>query len=1082
MKALDRSDFGPNVWLIDELYRRYLASPESVSEVWRDFFDDYRPRSGNGSAPPNGSSPGGDSEGDTRTSGGGPNGKVQAAAAASQAPPVRAAAAPPAPPPAPERQPEAAEGVSPLTGAAAAIARHMETSLSVPTATSVRTVPAKLLEVNREVLNRYLAAQSGGRVSFTHLIAWAVVRALAVSPAMSRAYAEANGKPGVVQRQHVNLGLAVDVRKEDGSRTLVVPNITNAETLDFAGFLSAYETLIHRVNENRLSPDDMTGTTVTITNPGMIGTVQSVPRLMSGQSTIVGVGSIAYPAEYAGADPATLAEVGVSKVVTLTSTYDHRVIQGAESGEFLRTVQELLLGAEGFYDEVFRSLRVPYQPVRWRTDVNPARDTTRATEKEARALQLINQYRVRGHLIADLDPLAAKEPNMHPELDPGTYGFSIWDLDREFVTGGLAGKRRLKLSEILNVLRDAYCGTASVEYMHISEPQEKRWIQDRVEGVSQTLSDEDRRRILEKLNAAEAFERFLHKKYVGHRRYSLEGAESLIPILDAVLNDAAHADMTEVVIGMSHRGRLNVLANTIGKSYGQIFREFEGDLDPEQVQGSGDVKYHIGAKGRHVAPDGEEVAVSVASNPSHLESVDPVVEGMVRAKQDLLDRGMEAPVLPLLIHGEAAFAGQGVVAETLNMSQLSGYRTGGTVHVIINNQLGFTTGPAAGRSSTYASDVAKMVQAPIFHVNGDDPGACVRVARLALQFREAFKKDVVIDMWCYRRWGHNEGDEPAYTQPLMYASIDRLRSVRKRYTEKLVNRGDLSVEEAERWLEEFSERLRQAFDETRNAPEKVHPVERRAPAWVGEAKPRSFGVDREELQRVLDAVTAVPEGFHLHPKLARWLEERRSALDNDEIDWSLAETLAFGSLLKELVTIRLSGQDSRRGTFSQRHAVLIDQENGSEYAPLAHVAERQGKAFVYDSLLSELAALGFEYGYSVANADALVMWEAQFGDFINGAQVIVDQYIVAAEDKWGQRSGLVLLLPHGFEGQGPEHSSARIERFLDLAAEDNIEVVVPSTPSQYFSLLRRQALRETRKPLAVMTPKSLLRLPAARSS
>jgi 2-oxoglutarate decarboxylase len=1067
MKQLDREDFGPNVWLIDEIHRRYLASPESVSEAWRDFFEDYHPRSGNGSRPAQAAVP--ETVSDAPHDSG--RGSVPARA---EPPPARSKAAPPV-------QAVPAEETTPLSGASAAIVRHMEASLAVPTATSVRTIPAKLLEVNRDVLNRYLARQSGGRVSFTHLIAWAVVRALASSPSMSRAYAEIEGKPYAERHEHVNLGLAVDVKREDGSRTLLVPNIRAAETLDFGGFLSAYEDMIHRVDENRLTPDDFAGTTVTITNPGMIGTVQSVPRLMSGQSAIVGVGSIAYPAEYAGADPATLADVGVSKVVTLTSTYDHRVIQGAESGEFLRVVNELLLGSDGFYDEVFRSMRVPYQPVRWRTDVNPARDTTGATEKEARVLQLINQYRVRGHLIADLDPLGAKDPSMHPELDPATHGFSIWDLDREFVTGGLAGRRRLKLSEVLNILRDAYCGTASVEYMHISEPQEKRWIQDRVEVTSPTLSDEDRHRILQKLNEAEAFERFLHKKYVGHRRYSLEGAESLIPILDAVLNDATDAGMTEVVIGMSHRGRLNVLANTIGKSYGQIFREFEGNLDPTQVQGSGDVKYHIGAAGKHQSPGGGEIQVSVASNPSHLESVNPVVEGMVRAKQDLLDRGMEAPVLPLLIHGEAAFAGQGVVAETLNMSQLSGYRTGGTLHVVINNQLGFTTGPSAGRSSTYASDVAKMVQAPIFHVNGDDPEACVRVARLALQFREAFKKDVVVDMWCYRRWGHNEGDEPAYTQPLMYARIDRLRSVRKRYTENLVNRGDLSVEDAERWLEEFSVRLRTAFEETKHSSESVHPVERKSPEPAGPTKERPSGVDRKELQSVLDAVTVVPEGFNLHPKLARWLEERRSALDRDEIDWSLAETLAFGSLLRELVTIRLSGQDTRRGTFSQRHAVLIDQENGSEYMPLAHVGEKQGRAFIYDSLLSELAALGFEYGYSVANSEALVLWEAQFGDFINAAQVIVDQFIVAAEDKWGQRSGLVLLLPHGFEGQGPEHSSARLERFLDLCAEDNIEVTVPSTPAQYFSLVRRQALRSARKPLVVMTPKSLLRLPAARS-
>jgi 2-oxoglutarate dehydrogenase E1 component len=1082
MKRIDRSEFGPNVWLIDEIYRRYLADPDAVSDAWRDFFEDYRPRrqnfgenwSADGSREGNGARPA-------------PLGRP-----AAETEPDGSPLQDPAPgngrgEPAVVRRPERTSpstspaGAKPMAGIGAATVRNMEASLSVPTATSVRTVPAKLLEVNRDVLNRYLARQSGGKVSFTHLIAWAVVRALAASPAMHRTYIASEGRPFVAEHDHVNLGLAVDVRRDDASRSLLVPNIREADTLEFAEFLSSYEELIHRVAENRLTPDDFAGTTVTITNPGTIGTVQSIPRLLPGQSAIVGVGAITYPAEYAGADPRTLADVGISKVVALTNTYDHRVIQGAESGEFLGAVHDLLLGTNGFYDEVFRSLHVPYQPVRWRTDVNPARETAGATEKSARVLQLINHYRVRGHLIADLDPLGAKEPSMHPELDPATSGFSIWDLDREFGTGGLAGRRSATLSEILNVLRDAYCGTASVEYMHISEPQEKRWIQDRVEGVSPSLSDEDRRRILQKLNEAEAFERFLHKKYVGHRRYSLEGAESLIPTLDAVLNDAADAGMTEVVIGMSHRGRLNVLANTIGKSYVQIFREFEGDLDPTQVQGSGDVKYHIGASGRHVTPDGDEIAVSVASNPSHLESVDPVVEGMVRAKQDLLDRGMEAPVLPVLIHGEAAFAGQGVVAETLNMSQLSGYRTGGTVHVIVNNQLGFTTGPAAGRSSTYASDVAKMVQAPIFHVNGDDPEACVRVARLALGFRQAFKKDVVIDMWCYRRWGHNEGDEPAFTQPLMYRRIDALRSVRKRYTEKLVNRGDLSVEEAEAWLEEFSERLRTAFEETRTTSEGVHPVERKPPVPTGPAAERAWGVDRKELQSVLDAVTAVPEGFHVHPKVARWLEDRRSALDRDEVDWSLAETLAFATLLRMKIGIRLSGQDSRRGTFSQRHAVLIDQQTGAEYMPLAHVAKDQGKAFVYDSLLSEFAALGFEYGYSVADRDALVMWEAQFGDFINAAQVIVDQYVVAAEDKWGQRSGLVLLLPHGFEGQGPEHSSARLERFLDLCAEDNIEVVEPSTPSQIFSLLRRQGLREVRKPLVVMTPKSLLRLPAARS-
>jgi multifunctional 2-oxoglutarate metabolism enzyme len=568
---------------------------------------------------------------------------------------------------------------------------------------------------------------------------------------------------------------------------------------------------------------------------------------------------------------------------------------------------------------------------------------------------------------------------------------------------------------------------------------------------------------------------------VGHKRFSLEGAESLIPMLDAILDAATDAEMAEAVIGMSHRGRLNVLANTIGKSYGQIFREFEGDIDPVSTQGSGDVKYHIGAAGKHTARSGNQIVVTVASNPSHLESVNPVVEGMARAKLDLLDRAEEAPVLPLLIHGEAAFAGQGVVAETLSLSQLPGYRTGGTVHIVVNNQLGFTTGPAFGRSSTYPTDVAKMVQAPILHVNGDDPEACVRVARLAFAFRQEFKKDVVIDMWCYRRFGHNEADEPAFTQPLMYARIEELRSVRKRYTEALVNRGDLSIEEAERSLEEFSDRLRQAFEETRQQPSAVPRIELEEPEPVGPAAPVSTGVPRDQLDAVVEGLTRLPDGFNLHPKLAKWLDARRAALDADAIDWALAEALALGTLLLDEVTVRLAGQDTRRGTFSHRHAVLVDQETGEEHMPFAALGERQGRALIYDSPLSEFAALGFEYGYSVSNPDALVLWEAQFGDFINEAQVIVDQFIVAAEDKWGQTSGLMLLLPHGYEGQGPEHSSARLERFLDLCAEDNIEVMVPSTAGQLFHLQRRQALRDIRKPVAVMTPKSLLRLGAARS-
>jgi multifunctional 2-oxoglutarate metabolism enzyme len=1096
MGWFDRTEFGQNVGLIDDIYRQYLDDPESVSEAWREFFAEQEPEepdeeSEPSRAAPTEQRPAPDRAAATERAGaaveaGAPAGRAVAGTATREQPTAgRAATAEPARAPARPAPATRADGdgaATPLRGAAARIVDAMEASKAVPTATSVRVIPAKLLEVNRNVLNGHLRRHRGGKVSFTHLLGYAVLKALAAVPAMTRIYQEVDGRPHVLQPEHVNLGLAVDVKRKDGSRTLLVPNIKQADTLDFAGFLHAYEELIGKVRANKLAVEDFAGTTVTLTNPGMIGTVMSVPRLMAGQAAIIGVGSIAWPAEYQGADPKSLAEMGVGKVITITSTYDHRVIQGAESGEFLAKVHALLLGEDGFYDELFRSMGVPYVAVRWRTDRGPGHDALAQVEKQARVLQLINMYRVRGHLIADLDPLEVKEPSMHPELDPASFGLSIWDLDRYFLTGGLSKERELPLGEILRILRDAYCRTATVEYRHISAPDEKQWIAERVEQGDKTLPADDQLQILHKLNEAEAFERFLHNKYVGHKRFSLEGGESLIPMLDAILDASVDAGHDRVIMGMSHRGRLNVLANTVGKSYSEIFHEFEGHLDPALTQGSGDVKYHLGAVGKHQSRKGGEITVELASNPSHLEAVNPVVEGIARARQDLLDRGEEAPVLPLLIHGDAAFAGQGVVAETLNLSQLRGYRTGGTVHIVVNNQLGFTTSPDYGRSSTYATDVAKMIQAPIFHVNGDDPEACVRVARLAFDYRQAFKKDVVIDMWCYRRFGHNESDEPAFTQPLMYARIKGRRSVRKLYTEALVNRGDLSIEGAERSLEAFREQLQQAFDDTKEETAKVSEVELARPASMAADPAVETAVERERLDQVTAALTREPEGFHVHPKLTKWLRERAEALNRNAIDWALGETLAFGSLLLEGRTIRLSGQDSRRGTFSQRHSVLVDQENGSLYTPLANLAEDQGRFFVCDSLLSEFAAMGFEYGYSVASPEALVLWEAQFGDFVNGGQIIVDQFISAAEDKWGQRSGLVLLLPHGFEGQGPEHSSARLERFLQLAAEDNLQVTVPSTPAQYFHLLRRQALRATRKPLVVMTPKSLLRLPAARST
>ncbi|HVL80466.1 MAG TPA: multifunctional oxoglutarate decarboxylase/oxoglutarate dehydrogenase thiamine pyrophosphate-binding subunit/dihydrolipoyllysine-residue succinyltransferase subunit, partial [Actinomycetota bacterium] len=977
------------------------------------------------------------------------------------------------------------EGAVPLRGAGAAIARNMEASLQIPTATSARVVPAKLLEENRRVINEHLAARLGGKVSFTHLVGWAVLKALEAVPVMNSAYVEADGDGYVVRHEHVNLGLAVDVERKDGSRTLLVPNIRDADTLDFEGFWTAYEDVIRKVRANKITPADFAGTTITLTNPGTIGTVMSVPRLMPGQGLIVGTGAIDFPAEYRGADPATLAAMGIGKVITVTSTYDHRIIQGAESGLFLDRLSDLITGEHGFYDEVFASLRIPYEPIRWSRDrqagVGAATATESVLEKNVKVMQLINMYRVRGHLLADLNPLTW-EPKAHLELDPSFYGLSVWDLDREFLTGGVGDRDRATLREVLGILRDAYCRTVGIEYMHIQEADQKAWIQDRVEGVKTEFSADDKKHLLEWLNKAEAFERFLHTKYVGHKRFGLEGAESLIPMLAWLLEEAADAGMQETVVGMAHRGRLNVLANIVGKSFRQIFREFDGDIDPETTQGSGDVKYHLGAKGAFTARSGKEIAVSVASNPSHLEAVDPVVEGIVRAKQDLFGPGGQDAVLPLLLHGDAAFAGQGVVAETLNLSQLPGYKTGGTVHIVVNNIIGFTTPVESARSSVYATDVAKMVQAPIFHVNGDDPEACVRVIKLAFAFRQAFHKDVVVDMVCYRRYGHNEADEPAYTQPLMYARIDQHRSVRKLYTEALVNRGDLSLEEAEQALEDFRSRLEGAFEETRQSrPEPVIAKPPRPPRGV--RPPIPTGVERETLDRVVKALGSWPESFTPHPKLQRQLARHVALLDEDKVDWPLAEALAYGSLVMEGRTVRLAGQDSRRGTFSQRHAVLVDVQTGAEYTPLSRVAEEGGGRFlIYDSLLSEYAALGFEYGYAIGDPDALVMWEAQFGDFVNGAQIVIDQYVVAAEDKWSQTAGLVMLLPHGFEGQGPEHSSARLERFLTLSAEDNIQVAYPTLPAQYFHLLRRQAHSPESKPLVVLTPKSMLRSPVARSA
>ena len=1058
-KDIDREQFGPNVWLVDEMYRRYQENPRAVGESWREFFEDYRPAS---TEPPE---------------------RGDGAVAAPPRPAPRAeepAEAAPAPPPKEAEPVEVPEDAVPLRGISARIAENMEVSLRVPTATSVRQIPAKLLEENRRIVNRYLAGTRGGKVSFTHIIGWAILKALEARPAMKAAYAEIEGTAHLVQRKHVNFGLAVDVERA-GGRILIVPNIKDAHELDFQGFFSSYEDIIRKVKSNKLAPEDFAGTTVTLTNPGTVGTTMSVPRLMQGQGLIVGVGSIGFPAEYIGADPGALARLGVSKVITVTSTYDHRVIQGAESGQFLDHVQNLIMGADRFYDEIFASLTIPYEPVRWSRDVSPYDGVDGALEKQSRVIRLINMYRVRGHLLAELNPIGW-EVLAHPELDLSNYGLTVWDLDREFLTDGLPGPRKQPLRRILDTLRDVYCRHIGVEYMHISDPEQKLWIQKRVETEpDDELSLDDKKHFLESLNAAEAFEKFLQAKYMGQKRFSIEGAESLVPMLNALFEAAGDSGMLEVVMGMAHRGRLNVLANIVGKSLKHIFSEFEGNIDEETVQGSGDVKYHLGMTGQFRSRKGSVVGVVLASNPSHLEAVDPAVEGMARAKQDLIGEAGYQRILPVLLHGDAAFAGQGVVAETLSLSALKGYRTGGTVHVVVNNNIGFTTSPTAGRSSTYATDIAKMIQAPIFHVNGDDPEACVKVMRMAFEYRQAFNRDVVVDLVCYRRHGHNEADEPAFTQPLMYARITDRRSVRKLYTEKLLNRGDLTVDEAERSFDDFKDRMQKAFDDTKESP----PPKDVAAGVLekGVPPPRlQSGVDRDRLEKIWRVLTSFPSGFEPHPKLKRLIEKRSEMLENGTLDWAGAEALAFGSLLAEGITVRLSGQDSRRGTFSQRHSVLVDHRTEEEYTPLNNLGDEQAPFRAFDSPLSEFAAMGFEYGYSVANGDALVLWEAQFGDFVNGAQVVVDQFVVAGYDKWNQESSLVLLLPHGFEGQGPEHSSARLERFMTLAAGGSIQVAQPTTAAQYFHLLRRQAHPKVRVPLVVMTPKSLLRHPRARAS
>jgi multifunctional 2-oxoglutarate metabolism enzyme len=1049
MPVQDDPQLGINSWFEEELREQFHHDKSSIDESWKHLFEGNGGGGGNSTPPATGG-----------------NGNARPMALATR----------PAATPAPVIEAGPGEELMPLRGAAARIAENMTASLSMPLATSQRTVPVKVVDENRRLINHHRSLVGKGKISFTHLIGWALVKAIKANPAINHAYAESNGEPLRIVRNQINLGIAIDVAGKNGTRNLMVPSIKNAGSLTFSGFVAAFDDLVVRARNQKLGPADFSGTTLSLTNPGTVGTMASIPRLMMGQGAIVAVGAMDFSPDFRGVAHETQSALGISKVMTVTCTYDHRIIQGAESGAFLGSFQALLDGEQDFYVDVFHSLGIPYKPIKWETDhlrgPNSAANLTVDASKQAAVLQLINSYRVRGHLLADLDPLNGKEPVYHSELDPLSYGLTIWDLDREFSTGTLGPLHIATLREILDQLRSTYCGKIGCEYMNIQHIEQKKWLQDRMEPRANNwpIPRDTQVRILEDLLDGEEFEHFLGNRFVGQKRFSLEGGETAIPILQEILNLSAASNVHEVIIGMAHRGRLNILANVVGKPLHEIFAEFEGNIDPNTTQGSGDVKYHLGASAIRTTASGKQITVSLASNPSHLEAVNPVVEGLVRPKQDRLGDTARARVIPLLIHGDAAFAGQGIVAEVLNFSQLDGYSTGGTIHLIINNQIGFTTLPDFSRSTPYSTDVARMVQAPIFHVNGDDPEAAIRVVQMAFDFRQQFKKDVVIDMFCYRRHGHNEADDPAYTQPILYRKIKDQPSVAVLFSQHLVRTKVLTAAEAAQLRKKAAERYSTAFDAGHP------PAKKLVPAPAVPHVPAVTSVEHSLIEKIVDGITAFPSTFTIHPKLQGFNDKRRDALArNGNIDWAFAEALAFGSLVLEGTPVRLSGQDSGRGTFSQRHLAFYDFETGVKYIPLKHLAPNQARFDVFDSSLSEYGVLGFEFGYSLADPSSLVLWEAQFGDFSNGAQIMIDQFITSSESKWGVTSGLVMLLPHGYEGQGPEHSSARIERYLELSACDNMRVANCTTPAQYFHVLRRQMKDPVRKPLIIFTPKSLLR-------
>ena len=1079
-------NFGANATYVETLLARWQSNPALVDESWRAYFEELIGSNGDAAAAPQAQT--------------GIVAKPQPTGDGAAAKAAKTQEAKRSEPPAVAGGPEVKREV--IRGAALKIVENMEASLAVPTATSQRRIPVKLLDENRRLINRHLEERVRHKASYTHLIAFALLRALEKFPQMNDGFEVIDGQPARVKREPVNLGIAIDLEKKDGTRSLLVPNIKNANTLGFADFLAAYNDVVSRAREGKLQISDFQGTTISLTNPGTIGTVASTPRLMSGQSVIIATGAIEYPAEYQSIAPAILPQLGISKALTISSTYDHRIIQGAESGGFLARVHELLLGKHKFYDQIFADLEIPHAPLRWNVDRNPlflgADQMHEQSIRQARVMELINAYRVRGHLIADVDPLHALPLLYHPELDIETYSLTIWDLDRLFITGGLGGTETATLREILDILQRAYCGKVGTEYRHIQSKEEKLWLREQIrrEFVDpKPIDAEIKKRILWKLISAEQFERFLNTKYLGQKRFSIEGCETIIPLLDQLIERAGDLGIEDITMGMAHRGRLNVLANVIGHFCERIFTSFEGSVHPAFPADEGDVKYHQGAKGERETAAGQKVQITLSPNPSHLEAVDPVVEGMTRATQDA---GMDEAslsrdevmkrALPLLLHGDAAFAGQGIVMETLQLAQLRGYRTGGTIHIIINNQIGFTTSPEEGRSSIYSTDVARMTQSPIFHINGDDPEAAFRTMRIALDYRQQFKKDVVLDVVGFRRLGHNETDEPSYTQPLMYQRVKEHTGVRTIYARQLVREGVIDEAGVKELIDERIRRYEDAQARAKEVAAKQKSIGTAEPVIteLDGSQVADTAVSAEVIKTIAHQISVVPEGFHLNPKMVSQLARRAKMGEGAlPMDWAFAEAIAFGSLALEGMRVRLSGQDSGRGTFSQRHAVLYDTQTGQAWSPLAELRAEEnprGRFEVFDSSLSEAGVLGFEYGYSVVADDALVMWEAQFGEFNNVAQSIIDQYVAASEDKWKQTSRLTMLLPHGYEGQGPEHSSARLERFLQLCAANNLCVCYPTTPAQYCHLLRRQIREGFERPLVVMTPKSLLRLPAAASA